>query len=414
MRSRKNFAAAGLMTLLITGLLTNTAAAIPMQADEASARAVSTYAVALEYGHVGSFQGLCGMSVNSTLMVLGINNTYIVANGNQEWNIYSGKATSSGGYEIRTYNAREYTLKTALEAIDQSDNAVNLMVCFDRSPSLKGATYGHVFFIHAVIDGTVYYTESFATTWNGEKVPEGELIAVAIEDLCNYYIAYTFEGIVQFIDHTYDDDPILSERYPFTDIYESWQAESVAFCYENGLLSGETDSAFHPDGTMTRAMAVQALYNLEKMYGAPEAGAADTVERESAAVSGIAWNLDASAWYAEAMRNVLSQGIIPPAESIDFEPNAVITREALLSMLYQYCCSLGCPKADLAAGNLNSFSDADQISPAAREAFAWAIWSGVINGTDEGLLLPNAELTRAECAVILSRCAQAIARLAES
>lgn len=108
------------------------------------------------------------------------------------------------------------------------------------------------------------------------------------------------------------------------------------------------------------------------------------------------------------------RGIIPPAESIDFEPNAVITREALLSMLYQYCCSLGCPKADLAAGNLNSFSDADQISPAAREAFAWAIWSDVINGTDEGLLLPNAELTRAECAVILSRCAQAITRLAES
>ncbi|MCD8066512.1 MAG: S-layer homology domain-containing protein [Oscillospiraceae bacterium] len=398
MKNRKKIIAVCLLTVFAANLLSGTALAAPMSSQEAAERAVSTYAEALEYGKVGSFAGLCGMSVNSTLMVLGINSEYIVANGSAEWNIYGSMSETSGGYEIRAFSASDYTLREALETIAQSDNMVNLMVCFQRSPTIKGSVYGHVFFIHAIVDGIAYYTESYGTTWEDKDVAEGELLAVTIEEICSHYALYTFEGVVQFVDHTYDDNPILSESYPFTDIYESWQSEAVAFCYENGILSGESAAAFNPEGGVTGAMAAQAIYNLQSIYAAAE-------ERESADGA----DTDGGAWYARAVRSLRAQGIIDSAE---FEPDREITREELISLLFRCCTALGCPKADMASVNLRAYADADSISRGAQEAVAWAVRYGVAAGTDDGLLLPDSGVTRAQCAVILSRCAQLLARYA--
>ncbi|MCD8192350.1 MAG: hypothetical protein LUD55_06095 [Oscillospiraceae bacterium] len=146
MRNITRITAVCLLAVFAVNLLSGTALAAPMSSQEAAERAVGTYADALEYGKVGSFAGLCGMSVNSTLMVLGINSEYIVANGSAEWNIYGSMSETSGGYEIRAFSASDYTLREALETIAQSDNTVNLMVCFQRSPTIKGSVYGHVFF----------------------------------------------------------------------------------------------------------------------------------------------------------------------------------------------------------------------------------------------------------------------------
>ena len=44
----------------------------------------------------------------------------------------------------------------------------------------------------------------------------------------------------------------------------------------------------------------------------------------------------------------------------------------------------------------------------ARDAFAWAVANGIIGGTGNGRLAPNATLTRAQFAVILYRFSQRI------
>ena len=40
----------------------------------------------------------------------------------------------------------------------------------------------------------------------------------------------------------------------------SWYADAVEYVRDNGLMRGTSDTAFDPEGTMTRAMLAQALY----------------------------------------------------------------------------------------------------------------------------------------------------------
>ena len=73
-----------------------------------------------------------------------------------------------------------------------------------------------------------------------------------------------------------------------------------------------------------------------------------------------------------------------------------ITREQLVTMLWR---CLGKPSA---AGALEGWSDAGEVSAWAREAMAWAVEAGIITGDGEALS-PRAHATRAQCAAILMR-----------
>ena len=77
-------------------------------------------------------------------------------------------------------------------------------------------------------------------------------------------------------------------------------------------------------------------------------------------------------------------------------PNADITREQLVTMLYRYA---GSPKAN---GSLNSFSDAASVNSYAVNAMQWAIANGIVNGSN-GKLNPQNNATRAQVAAILMR-----------
>ena len=77
-------------------------------------------------------------------------------------------------------------------------------------------------------------------------------------------------------------------------------------------------------------------------------------------------------------------------------PNANITREQLVTMMYRYA---GSPKAD---GKLDSFSDATSVSIYAADAMQWAVANGIVNGSN-GKLNPQDNATRAEVAAILMR-----------
>ena len=77
-------------------------------------------------------------------------------------------------------------------------------------------------------------------------------------------------------------------------------------------------------------------------------------------------------------------------------PNADITREQLVTMMYRYA---GSPKAD---GKLDSFSDAASVSTYAADAMQWAVANGIVNGSN-GKLNPQDNATRAEVAAILMR-----------
>ena len=165
-----------------------------------------------------------------------------------------------------------------------------------------------------------------------------------------------------------------------------WQFEPVQFTAVRGLFTGTGGGAFSPDAGMTRGMLVTVLHRLE---GSATPGSSGTFQD----VPGDAWYAQAADWAAEA-------GITAGTAAGRFEPQRAVTREMLALMLYR---SAGSPALSGAETGLERFPDEDQVSPWARQAMAWACAVGVLNGDDQGRLLPQAGASRGETAVMLSR-----------
>ena len=110
----------------------------------------------------GSFDGWCGAYVEYQLKLLGINTGFEGGNGNNQFDYYKNKSTTSGGYSVTAYPASSYSLRAALNSISQngSKNAYNILCGFEVGSGSAGAAYGHVMFIHAIIGGQVYFSES--------------------------------------------------------------------------------------------------------------------------------------------------------------------------------------------------------------------------------------------------------------
>ena len=96
-------------------------------------------------------------------------------------------------------------------------------------------------------------------------------------------------------------------------------------------------------------------------------------------------------WYEKGMEWAKTNGV-----SDGTNPNANITREQLVTMLYRYADS---PAAD---SSLTVFADNATVSPYAVSAMQWAAANGIVNGS-HGRLNPQNNSTRAEVAAILMR-----------
>ena len=112
-------------------------------------------------------------------------------------------------------------------------------------------------------------------------------------------------------------------------------------------------------------------------------------------------DVEAGAWYADAVIWAESQGIIKGYGNNLFGINDPITREQLAAILYRYSMSKG--RDVRASGDLSKFVDADQISAYAIEAMEWAVGLGLIQGKDNNRIDPAAPATRAEIAAIIQR-----------
>ena len=99
-----------------------------------------------------------------------------------------------------------------------------------------------------------------------------------------------------------------------------------------------------------------------------------------------------ASWYEKGMAWAQSAGI-----SDGRAPEAGITREQLVTMLYRYA---GTPEP---TGSLDGFNDKDAVSDYAADALCWAVDEGLLTGKGGGWLDPAGTATRAEMAAILMR-----------
>ena len=183
--------------LLLTAL-PRSATAVTTREKELMEEAKAVYVACQEAAQRESFAGVCGMMTSYQLWQMGINKWLETYDGNKQFDAYAAKDASSGGYHIRAYSADTYTLEQALNDITENGtkDAYNILVGFEWTETEAGNIYGHACVINGIINGTVYFVESFYTSLGGE---EGNVIACSIEKFANYFADWTvFDGVIHF------------------------------------------------------------------------------------------------------------------------------------------------------------------------------------------------------------------------
>lgn len=178
---------------------------------------------------------------------------------------------------------------------------------------------------------------------------------------------------------------------PFSDVSEQDGCyDAVRYVYENALFKGTSDSAFSPDGSMTRAMFVTVLGRLAGVDGASFAGSAfaDVAEGQ--------WFTPYVAWASE-------NGIVSGYSADAFGPEDPVTIEQALVILARYrtfdrphrVC--GVPKEDA----FSAYADGGAVSDWAKNAVFEAISEGIYPVAPGREIRPGAQATRADVAGML-------------
>lgn len=218
------FSLALAIMLLFSVLPTSVSAADSSEVERIKTQINTLYRQTLRGSGKSSLHGYCGTMVNWHLYLLGITTTVIGNDGNTEYDCYSVQEYTSGGYRVRPYSASDYNLEEALNAITYNGtrDAYNLVICFQRTNTAAGRIYGHTLMIHAIIDGTVYYSESYATSLDGKFYAEGSPITCSISDFARYYNSWTeFEGVLHFGLKTYAESCEYYPSYLYASIAEN-------------------------------------------------------------------------------------------------------------------------------------------------------------------------------------------------
>ena len=174
------------------------------------------------------------------------------------------------------------------------------------------------------------------------------------------------------------------EISPFSDVSTSaYYYEAVKWAQEKGITGGIGNGLFEPNQPCTRAQIVTFLW---RAAGSPVVNYAMNMT-----------DVAEDAYYAEAVRWALSEGITTGTGDGKFSPDATCTRAQSVTFLFRAIGKLVDSKAE--------FSDVLTDSYYAN-AVAWAVENGVTNGIGDGLFGPDNSCTRAQIVTFLFRAYQ--------
>ena len=170
----------------------------------------------------------------------------------------------------------------------------------------------------------------------------------------------------------------------FTDVDDThWAKAYIDKAVEIGIVSGYENGAFLPDKEMSRAEFATIVWNMAGKPASEEKLNLNDVTPDDWFYTQIVW----------AYKN----GYISGTSENEFSPNANITREQAMTILWRY---KGSPNAESAT---DKFSDCNEISSYAKPAMNWAAANNIISGTSETELSPKSNATRAQLAAIIVR-----------
>ena len=285
-------------------------------------------------------------------------NYYVSSTANGVWTV-SYSAPSSGGGS--SSSSRRYDVSAP--SVKHGDVTV----------SPKNASKGDTVTITVKPDSGYQLDDLTVTDKNGKELK--------LTDKGNGKYIFTMPASKVEINATFVKEV---ETSPFSDVSTSaYYYEAVKWAQEKGITGGIGNGLFGPNQPCTRAQIVTFLW---RAAGSPVVNYAMNMT-----------DVAEDAYYAEAVRWALSEGITTGTGDGKFSPDATCTRAQSVTFLFRAIGKLVDSKAE--------FSDVLTDSYYAN-AVAWAVENGVTNGIGDGLFGPDNSCTRAQIVTFLFRAYQ--------
>ena len=179
-----------------------------------------------------------------------------------------------------------------------------------------------------------------------------------------------------------------AEPSPFSDVSTSaYYFEAVKWAQEKGITGGIGNGLFGPNQPCTRGQIVTFLW---RAAGSPVVNYAMNMT-----------DVAEDAYYGEAVRWALSEGITTGIGDTAFGPDAACTRAQAVAFLFRYAAANGMDAVTL-ADLISGFADAASVPGYAVSAMNWALSQGIMKGSGTQLLSGNT-CTRAQIVTFLWR-----------
>ncbi len=181
---------------------------------------------------------------------------------------------------------------------------------------------------------------------------------------------------------------VLPQVATFSDVPLSKPyALAVEYLASQNIIEGMTETTFAPMALIERASFIKMLYEMSGVRH-------DDNQLEFNDAYSEEWYYQALCWGAKA-------GIAKGYSSTTFAPLKVVNREELLAFLYRY--QMLSKTVENTTIDLTAYQDGASVSDYAKPAYKWALDNQIIMPNESGLLLPQANVSRAEAAEIIYR-----------
>ncbi len=311
----------------------------------------------------------------------------------------------------------EYFLKTAkrgtkLFTVDSDNCAVFTITKFSTFELSGTVTYVEPSYYSGsssdpTYSVTVDKTENGSVTVSPKSASKGDTVTVTVKPDSGYVLEtltvtdkngneltlkdkgdgkYTFTmpaGKVEVKATFMEDNSVLNFFYDVPN--DAYFYEAVKWAVKNGITTGVGNDLFAPEQPCTRAQIVTFLW---RAAGSPEpkgtaAGMTDVVS---------------GSYYEKAVAWAIENGITTGTTATTFSPDATCTRGQSVTFLHRAL-------KGTAPTTVNGFTDVAADAFYA-DAVAWAVESGVTNGTTDSTFSPNNGCTRAQIVTFLYRAYQ--------
>lgn len=175
------------------------------------------------------------------------------------------------------------------------------------------------------------------------------------------------------------------KKFPFTDV-PNWARTAVNYLYQRDIVNGVSATKYGSNQSVTRGQAVTMIY---RAMGSPKVEGKNPFR-----------DVASGKFYTDAVIWAASNGVVTGTSTTTFEPNASVTREQLVTIIYRLADEyMGMDVSEKAS--LSKFTDGGRVAKYAQEAVKWAVGTELVNGYTDGTFRPKNVANRAEYAQVL-------------